>query len=201
MLLCGHNCSWPRLCTAEWFGLWPQWPLPCPRLGGPAYSTTHLQLILLSVMAALKNCQILNLIWRWTSPLSALRGGVEQWELLGKVLSSSGSTESLWVAKALMYKGAEGSRVNTLDSARTKKGPKTENESERKQDHNFGRPKNCKKEDIETCTEVTKTWHVGTQQIPLVSPFYSTSLFPNYKKSTWSSALFLLKSHLNPRFN
>lgn len=56
-----------------------------------------------------------------------------------------------------MYKGAEGSRVNTLDSARTKKGPKTENESERKQDHNFGRPKNCKKEDIETCTEVTKT--------------------------------------------
>lgn len=45
----------------------------------------------------------------------------------GKVLSSSASTESLWAAKALMYKGAEGSRVHALDTAWTKKGSKIEN--------------------------------------------------------------------------
>lgn len=154
-------------------------------------------------MAALKSSQILNFMQSWTAPHHC----TERWcgavrAAAGKVLSSSASTESLWTAKALMCQGAEGSRVHALYISWTNERLKNwewKNEDEWKQDHNFGRPKNCKKEDTETCPKITKMWHVGTSKPLLVSPFYWT-LFSSYKKAHDLQHYLYWGQYLNPRF-
>lgn len=77
-------------------------------------------------MAVLKNCQILNLIWRLTTlpPCTEVARSSESCCGQGPFLLW---VPPLWTAKALTYKGVEGSRVHALDTALTKKGPKIEN--------------------------------------------------------------------------
>lgn len=170
---------------------------PLSTAAGPAYAwvavptvqPTCSQCFLLSVMADLKKCQILNLTWRWTAlPLCTERWHGEVTAAVGKVLFL------LWVhrvpgdCKSSHVQGSWRQQGACSACCSDQEGPKNwewKNESEWKQDHNFGTPKNCRgqKEDIETSPKVTKMWHVGTPQIPLVSPFYWISLFPNYKKA------------------
>lgn len=91
----------------------------------------------------------------------------------------------LWTAKALTYKGVEGSRVHALGTALTKKGPKIENGRMKVNGNKTITLENLRTARKRTSKPVLKLQKcdVGTPQIPSGSPLYWTLLFPNYKKA------------------
>lgn len=156
--LAGRCCSGacvPQLLLTQTSHSRAVWAVtPVATAAGPAHGWVAMptaqpscsQSFLLSVMAALKSCQTVNPMQRWTAPTL-------HWELLQARSCPPLHAHSpcgLPKPSCTREMKAAGCMLCILLAPRRAQNWEWKNESEWKQDHNFGRSKNCKKEDIET---------------------------------------------------